>query len=72
MSKPVQVEQIAYAAVEAVEHYFPIRSSLEITMIIDVFMSNLMRVFHPTPSDSSVLGQKNYLCENVKLKKETI
>jgi len=56
MAKPVLVEQLAYAAVNAVEQYLPVRSSLEITMIIDVFMSNLMRVYHPTRSDSTVLG----------------
>jgi len=56
MSKPVLVEKFAHAAVDAVEQYFPIKSSLEITMIVDVFMSNLMRVYHPKPSDSTVLG----------------
>jgi len=56
ISKPVVVEKFAHAAVDAVEQYFPIRNSLEITMIVDVFMSNLMRVYHPTPSDGTVLG----------------
>jgi len=56
MSKRSQIDQIIYAAVEIMSEFLPLKSSRQVTVLVDSFMSNLMRVYHLSGQDATILG----------------
>jgi len=56
ISKRSQIDQIIYAAVEITSEFLPLENSLQVTVLVDLFMSNLMRVNHSSSQDATILG----------------
>jgi len=51
-----QMDQLMYSAVESMDQMRNLGTSLKVTVLIDSFMSNFFRVYHPKPSDRIILG----------------
>jgi len=63
MSSRSQIDQIIYAAVQTTSEFLPLQSSQQVTVLVDSFMSNLMRVYHSSSQDATILGNLSKICQ---------
>jgi len=52
-----QIDQLMYSAVAVMNQLMHLETSLQVTVLIDSFMSNFFRVYHQKPSDRTVLDK---------------